>query len=40
LRNQARTNKDFETSDRIRDELAKRGIQLKDGKEDTTFTVH
>ena len=40
LRNQARANKDFETSDRIRDELAKRDIQLKDGKGDTTFTVH
>lgn len=40
LRNQARANKDFETSDRIRDALAKRDIQLKDGKGDTTFTVH
>src|SRR5690554_4727895 len=40
LRNQARANKDFETSDRIRDELAKHGVQLKDGKGDTTFTVH
>lgn len=39
LRNQARANKDFETSDRIRDELAERGIQLKDGKEGTTFQL-
>jgi len=39
LRNEARTNKDFATSDRIRDELAGLGIQLKDGKEGTTFSV-
>lgn len=39
LRNQARANKDFATSDRIRDELASKGIQLKDGKEGTTFQV-
>ncbi len=39
LRNNARVNKDFETSDRIRDELLKAGIQLKDGKEGTTFSV-
>ena len=39
LRNQARANKDFATSDRIRDELQKVGIQLKDGKEGTTFSL-
>lgn len=39
LRNDARTNKDFATSDRIRDQLGALGIQLKDGKEGTTFTV-
>jgi cysteinyl-tRNA synthetase len=39
LRNEARTNKDFSTSDRIRDQLAQLGIQLKDGKEGTTFTI-
>ena len=39
LRNQARANKDFETSDKIRDELINLGIQLKDGKEGTTFSV-
>src|SRR5690554_127303 len=38
LRNQARANKDFATSDQIRDELASKGIQLKDGKEGTSFT--
>ena len=40
LRNQARANKDFATSDRIRDELQKAGIQLKDGKEGTTFSLN
>ena len=35
LRNEARTKKDFATSDKIRDELLKAGIQLKDGKEET-----
>src|SRR5690554_1142056 len=38
LRNQARANKDFATSDRIRDELSSKGIQLKDGKDGTSFT--
>ncbi|MGB5555702.1 MAG: cysteine--tRNA ligase [Flavobacteriaceae bacterium] len=39
LRMEARANKDFATSDKIRDELAALGIQLKDGKEGTTFSV-
>lgn len=39
LRNQARSNKDFATSDQIRDQLAALGIQLKDGKEGTTFSL-
>jgi cysteinyl-tRNA synthetase len=39
LRNEARTNKDFSTSDKIRDQLAALGIQLKDSKEGTTFSV-
>lgn len=39
LRNDARANKDFATSDKIRDELAALGVQLKDGKDGTTFTV-
>lgn len=33
LRNDAKQNKDFATSDRIRDELGKIGIQVKDSKE-------
>lgn len=40
LRHQARANKDFTTSDRIRDELAEIGIQLQDGKEGTSFTTN
>ena len=39
MRNQARANKDWALSDKIRDELLERGIQLKDGKDGTTFTV-
>ncbi|MCW5520980.1 cysteine--tRNA ligase [Aureitalea sp. L0-47] len=39
LRNKARANKDFETSDKIRDELKEVGIQLKDGKEGTTYSL-
>ncbi|MCY7408878.1 MAG: cysteine--tRNA ligase, partial [Chitinophagales bacterium] len=37
LRKEAREKKDFSTSDKIRDELLKAGIQLKDGKEGTTW---
>lgn len=40
LRNEARANKDFATSDKIRDELTALGIQLKDGKDGTTFSVN
>ncbi|MGI9593547.1 MAG: CysS/YqeB C-terminal domain-containing protein, partial [Patiriisocius sp.] len=39
LRNQARDNKDFATSDKIRDQLQEVGIQLKDGKEGTSFSL-
>ena len=39
LRNKARENKDFATSDTIRDELLALGIQLKDGKDGTTFNI-
>ncbi|MGI9546879.1 MAG: cysteine--tRNA ligase [Flavobacteriaceae bacterium] len=39
LRNEARLNKDFSTSDKIRDQLQELGIQLKDGKEGTSFIV-
>ncbi|MBJ7881258.1 cysteine--tRNA ligase [Gelidibacter salicanalis] len=40
LRQQARANKDFAMSDKIRDELAAAGIQLNDGKEGTTFMTN
>lgn len=39
LRKEARENKDWALSDKIRDELLALGIQLKDGREGTTFTV-
>ena len=39
LRNLARTNKDFVTSDKIRDQLQEVGIQLKDGKDGTTYSL-
>lgn len=39
LRKEARANKDFATSDQIRDALLELGIQLKDGREGTTFTL-
>jgi cysteinyl-tRNA synthetase len=37
LRQQARLNKDWATSDRIRDGLSAAGIAIKDGKEGTTW---
>ncbi|TNJ45676.1 cysteine--tRNA ligase [Tamlana fucoidanivorans] len=40
LRQEARVNKDFALSDKIRDELAAVGIQLKDGKDGTTFSIN
>ena len=40
MRNQARKEKDFATSDRIRDQLAAIGVQLKDEKSgETTYTL-
>ncbi|TVQ67710.1 MAG: cysteine--tRNA ligase [Balneolaceae bacterium] len=39
IRKEARERKDFATSDKIRDELQKMGIQLKDGKEGTDFEL-
>ena len=40
LRKEARDNKDWALSDKIRDELIELGIQLKDGKEGTTFSIN
>ncbi len=39
IRKKARDNKDFATSDQIRDQLLALGVQLKDGKEGTTFHI-
>lgn len=39
MRNEARSNKDFAMSDLIRDRLLELGIQLKDGKDSTTFSL-
>ena len=39
MRNQARASKDFATSDRIRDALLEKGIQLKDGKDGTSYSL-
>ncbi len=39
MRNKARADKNFALSDEIRDQLAALGVQLKDGKDGTTFTI-
>ena len=38
-RNIAKKNKDFQTADRIRDELFDKGIKLIDGREGTTYEI-
>ncbi len=40
LRKEARLNKDFALSDKIRDELAEAGIQLNDSRDGTTFSTN
>ena len=40
LRKEARDNKDWSLSDQIRDELLVLGIQLKDGREGTSFSIN
>lgn len=37
LRNSAKENKDYSTSDKIRDKLSELGFEIKDGKEGTTY---
>lgn len=39
FRNKARADKNFEMSDKIRDELLRIGVELKDGKDGTSFSV-
>jgi cysteinyl-tRNA synthetase len=40
LRKDVRAKKDFAASDKIRDELLKVGIQVKDGKEGVSWTIN
>jgi len=40
LRNQARRSKNFELSDQIRDKLLAEGIELKDGRDGTTYVLN
>ena len=40
LRQQARANKDWTTSDKIRDALAKENILVKDGKEGSSWSLN
>jgi len=40
LRQEARANKDFALSDKIRDQLSDAGIYLQDGKDGTSFTTN
>ena len=40
LRKDVRARKDFAASDKIRDELLKIGIQVKDGKDGVTWTMN
>ena len=40
MRMEARANKDWVLSDKIRDELLALGIQLKDGKEGTSYSIN
>lgn len=39
VRNEAKSKKDFATSDLIRDKLKEIGFEIKDGKEGTTYTL-
>ena len=40
LRNQARKSKNFELSDQIRDRLLEEGIELKDGRDGTSYVLN
>ena len=40
LRAEAKANKDYSLSDQIREELMTLGVQLKDGREGTTFSLN
>ena len=40
LRQNARANKDWDTADKIRNDLATQNIVIKDGKEGTTWSLN
>ena len=40
LRNEAKTNKDYQKADTIRKQLLAAGFEIKDGKEGTTYTIN
>jgi cysteinyl-tRNA synthetase len=40
LRQEAKAQKNYALSDQIRIQLSEIGIELKDGKEGTHFTIH
>jgi cysteinyl-tRNA synthetase len=40
LRNQARKSKNFDLSDQIRDRLLAEGIELKDGRDGTSYVLN
>ena len=40
MRDEAKQNKDYALSDKIRDNLSQIGVQLKDGKEGTTYIIN
>ena len=39
LRKDAKANKNYQISDKIRDELVKIGVEIKDGKDTTSYTI-
>jgi cysteinyl-tRNA synthetase len=39
IRGEAKLRKDFYTSDQIRDQLKEIGIEIKDGKEGTSYNL-
>ena len=39
MRAEAKSNKDYTLSDKIRDDLSKIGVVIKDGKDGTTYTI-
>jgi cysteinyl-tRNA synthetase len=40
MRNEAKVQKNYSVSDQIRNELSSIGIELKDGKDGTSYTIN